>query len=153
MNRRLLIAVSATASLAFAGLATAQQPSRADSAVKYRQAMYQVMYNNFAPVAGMATGRVPYDAKMAQKRAERASYLAQMISDGFPPESAEGKPTKAKVELWANRADFDKLMVDWQKTMVNLSAAAKTGKADKLKPAFEAAAAACKACHDKYRIE
>jgi cytochrome c556 len=111
------------------------------------------MYNNFAPVAAMATGRMPYDAKLAQQKAARANFLAQMAGDGFPADSADGKPTRAKPELWANRADFDKLLANWQKTMAGLEAAARTGKADKLKPAFEAARDACKACHDKYRNE
>lgn len=136
-----------------ASAATAQAPSRADQLVAYRKAMYTVMYNNFATVAGMATGRMPFDAQLAQSRAERVEYLSRMIPEGFPADSASGKPTKAKPEIWTQRAEFDRLMSAWQKTATELVAATRSGDLEKVKTAFKATSDACKACHDRYRID
>ncbi len=154
MNRKSLLLTAVAAVTLLVGSAVAQTPpSRADQAVAYRKAMYQVMYNNWVPLVGVVQGKVPFDAKAVQKRTARANFLAQMISEGFPADSQEGKPTRAKPELWANRADFDQLMSTWQKSMVALEAAAKTGKLDKVTAAFNTTRDNCKACHDKYRNE
>ena len=58
------LAIAATGP-ASAGAKTAPPapPTAAERAITYRKAMYQVMYNNFAPVGGMASGKIPYDAK------------------------------------------------------------------------------------------
>ena len=154
MNRKSLLVLAVSAVTLFVGAAVAQTPpSPADSAVAYRKAMYQVMFNNWVRILPMTQGKVPFDAKAVQLRAARAHYLAQMISEGFPPESAEGKPTRAKPEIWTNRAEFDELMGKLQKSMAALEAASKTGKLDKVTPAFNATRDACKACHDKFRTE
>lgn len=154
MNRKSSLLTAAAAVTLLVGSAVAQTPpSRADQLVTYRKAMYQVMFNNWVPLLAVTQGKAPFDAKAVQKRATRANFLAQMISEGFPPESQEGKPTRAKPELWANRADFDQLMTTWQKSMVALEAATKTGKLDKVTDAFNTTRDNCKACHDKYRTE
>jgi cytochrome c556 len=154
MNRKSLLVLAISAVTLFVGAAVAQTPpSAADSAVAYRKAMYQVMFNNWVRILPVTQGKVPFDAKAVQLRAARANYLTQMIGEGFPPESAEGKPTRAKPEMWTNRADFDQLMGNLRKSMAALEAAAKTGKLDKVTPAFNASRDACKACHDKYRTE
>ena len=154
MNRKSLLVLAVSAVTLFVGAAIAQTPpSPADSAVVYRKAMYQVMFNNWVRLVPITQGKVPFDAKAVQLRASRANYMAHMISEGFPPESAEGKPSRAKPEIWTNRAEFDQLMGNLQKSMAALEAAAKTGKLAKVTPAFNATRDACKACHDKYRTE
>jgi cytochrome c556 len=154
MNRKSLLLSAVAAVSLFVGSAVAQTPpSPADSAVVYRKAMYQVMYNNWVKVLLASTGKMPFEAKVVQTRATRANFVAQMIHEGFGPESVEGKPTRAKPELWANKADFDMLMGNWRKSMTALEAASKTGKIDKVAAAAGASRDACKACHDKYRAE
>ena len=156
MNRK--IAVAAVAALASALLtipvfvAAQQPPSRADNLVKYRKAMYTVMYNNFASLGGMVAGRAPFDAKAAQTRAERVAYMSLMIgSDAFLPESAEGTPTKAKPAIFTDRAEFDRLLGAWQKAAATLAKEAKSGKLEKIKPAFGATKDACDTCHKKFK--
>lgn len=131
----------------------ADAPSMGDLQVKYRQAMYTVMAGNFAPLGAMAAGKAPFDAKEAQKRADRVAFVSNMLNEGFPPGSDKGKGTRAKPEIWTNRAEFDRLMQDLQKQTAALAAAAKTGDEAKFKPAAAAAGKACKTCHDKFKTE
>jgi cytochrome c556 len=65
--------------------------------------------------------------------------------------SKSGAPTKAKAAIWDNKAEFDKLKKDLGEKTAALSAAAKSGNLETIKPAFGAATQACKACHDKYK--
>ena len=158
MNHKYLLLSAVAAVSLFVGSAVAQTPppsppSPADSAVLYRKSMYQVMYNNWVKVLLMSQGKMPFDVKAVQLRAGRANYMAKMIVEGFGPESAEGKPSRAKPEIWTNRGEFDTLMGNYQKAMTALEAAAKTGKLDKIAPAVNASRDACKACHDKFRNE
>ena len=153
------LAVGASLAIAAAGPANSDAkaappapPTAAERAITYRKAMYQVMYNNFAPVGAMASGKIPYDAKMAAIRTERVAFLAQMIGEGFPDGSNAGV-TKAKAEIWSNRADFDAKMKDLQDKSAALASVAKNGDLATLKPAFGDLAGACKACHDKYKAD
>ena len=102
----------------------------------------------------MASGKMPYDAKAFQLRADRVAFMATITPEVFPAGTATGGiPSKAKPEIWQDRADFDKLMKDLGDKTAALAVAAKSGSLDTIKPAFEAAAGACKACHDKYKVE
>ena len=122
-------------------------------AIKYRQSVYTVMYGNFAPLGAMVKGTAPYDAAKFTQRAERVAYLAQLAGEAFPAESQSGATTAAKPEIWTNRAEFDKLMKNWQDKTVALAKVANGGNLDAIKPAFGAVVEACKACHDKFRVE
>lgn len=153
MIRKSSLIVAASALSLLAGSVMAQAPSRADGIVVYRKALYQVMYNNWAPLALVVQDKAPFDAKAVQLRAARANFAAKIAPETFTADSADGKGTRAKPELWANKADFDQLMGNWQKSMTALDSAAKTGKLDNVKKAFGATRDACKACHDKYRAE
>ncbi|HRX90519.1 MAG TPA: cytochrome c [Steroidobacteraceae bacterium] len=150
----LALAVGSVAGLGGATLAlAADAPSAADQIVDYRQSMYTVMAGNFAPIGAMAAGKAPFDAKEAQKRAARVAYISNMLGEGFPPGSDKGNGTHAKPEIWAKRADFDKLMKDLQTQTANLVTAANSGDEAKFKAAAAAVGKACKTCHDKYKTE
>jgi cytochrome c556 len=135
--------------------AVAQQPSPGELAIKYRQAMYKVMYGNFAQAGSMVAGRVQFDAKRIAVTTDRVTYLFQMIPEGFAPESKEGAPSKAKPEIWTDRMEFNRLMKDMQAKASKLATASKARgvTAEKLKGVFKEAGDACKACHDKFKAE
>ncbi len=144
-----IIAVTGTSGLA----ADAPANKMAAFAIKYRQSVYTVMYGNFAPLGGMVKGSVPYDAAKFTQRAERVAYLSQLAGEAFPAESKSGATTAAKPEIWSNRAEFDKLMKDWQDKAAALAKISAGGNLEAIKPAFGAVGQACKACHDKFRVE
>ncbi len=69
---------------------------------------------------------------------------------GFTPESQSVK-TKAKAEVWSDKAKFDQGAEKMMAEVAKLNVAAKTGNLDNLKAAFGEAAKTCKGCHDAFR--
>ena len=105
----------------------------------------------FGRIGGMASGRVPYDAKVAIDNAEIVADMAKLPWAGYGPGTDKVTPSRAKPEIWTEQVKFkehgDKLMAESAK----LLAAAKTNNLDNLKSAFGSTANTCKACHDAYR--
>jgi cytochrome c556 len=129
------------------------QPSKGEQALKYRKAVYQAIAWNFGPMSAMAQGKIPYDASEFAMRAGRVAALTPMLPESYSPESQSVSGSKAKAELWSNRADFDAKMKDLVDRSATLATVAKGGDAAKSKAAFLDTANACKACHDKYKAD
>jgi cytochrome c556 len=134
-------------------LAQAPQPTKAEQALKYRKAVYQVIAWNFGPMGAMAQGKIPYDAKEFELRAGRVAELTPMLSESYTSDTRSLTGSKAKAELWSNREDFDAKMKDLVDRSATLATVAKAGDFEKSKAAFLDTAQACKACHDKYRAD
>lgn len=147
--KRLLSLLAATATLACALPASAQF-AKPEDAIKYRKASFNVMGAHWARLAGMAQGRIPYDAKAAADNAAVLDVAHKLPWAAFGPDTQTGD-TKAKPEIWKDAAKFkeaqDKMLAEVPKVV----AAAKTGKAEDLKAAFTTAAPVCKNCHDNFR--
>jgi cytochrome c556 len=141
--------------LAFAASAAQAQgqPTKGEQMLKYRKAVYQTMVWNFAPMSQMAQGKVPFDAKEFEMRAGRVAALTPMLAESYGPESRDVAGSKAKAELWSNRADFDAKLKDLVDRSATLAAVAKGGDEARSKQAFLDTAGACKACHDKYKAD
>lgn len=144
------------ASLFFAGVITATalpalaQFAKPDDAIKYRKNALFVMQQNFGRVAGMAAGKIPFDAKIAAESAAVADFVAKLPWAGFGPQTDLGD-TKAKPEIWTNKAKFDDYAKKMQVEMGKLAVAAKTGNLDGIKVAVNATGETCKSCHDDFR--
>lgn len=149
--KRLFLAIAAFACLGTA-LPAAAQFAKPEDAVKYRKAAFTVMGAHFGRVAAMANGRVPFDAKAAASNAEIATMMSKLPYAGFVDGSDKGD-TKAKPEIWSERAKFDASATKMQDEMVRFNAAAKTGDLAAIKTAVGAVGQACKGCHDTYRKE
>ena len=128
------------------------QFAKPEDAIKYRKNSLFVMQQNFGRVAAMAAGKAPFDAKVAADSAAVAAFGGQLPWAGFGPSTDKGE-TKAKPEIWSDKAKFD----DYAKKMVaemdKLSAAAKTGSLDNIKVAVNAVGGTCKSCHDDFRAK
>ena len=153
-STRTRLVLSAVLLAAVAAAAQAQgQPSKAEQALKYRKAVYQAIAWNFGPMSAMAQGKIPYEAKEFEMRAQRVAALTPMLSESYSPDTQSVTGSKAKPELWSNRADFDakmKTLVDRSATLASVS---KGGDFEKSKAAFLDTANACKSCHDKYKAD
>jgi cytochrome c556 len=129
-------------------------PSPAERAIDYRKAVYTVLGGNFGPIGGVLQGRAPYDAKEISKRAERVAFMAGLAAEAFPEISKTGN-TKAKPEIWTDKAGFDKAMKELADSTAALAALVRTDQTNS--EAFKAAAGkvgqACKGCHDNYRAK
>ena len=133
-------------------LPAAAQFAKPEDAIKYRKAAFTVMAAHFGRVAGMANGKIPFDAKMAADNAEIATMMSKLPYAGFVPGTDKGE-TKAEPKIWTERDKFDAAAAKMQEEMVKLNAAAKGGNIDTIKAAAGDTGKACKACHDNYRKE
>lgn len=130
-------------------------PSSAKIAVENRRAAFTLIGNSFRWFGAVARGVAPYDEAEATKRASRIAFLVGLLDETFPADSDIGEPaSKAKSEIWSNRADFDKKLAAFK---INARAfadtTAKEKSADGLKPAIASLGQSCKGCHDDYKVK
>ncbi len=149
--KKLTACLLAGAALAMAVPASAQF-AKAEDAIKYRKNALFVMQQNFGRVAGMAGGKIPFDAGVAAESAAVAEYMAKLPWAGFGPGTDKGE-TKAKPEIWTDKAKFDDYAKKMQDEMSKLTIAAKSGNLDNIKVAVNATGGACKSCHDDFRAK
>jgi cytochrome c556 len=141
----------ATLALAFATSASAQF-AKPDDAIRYRKSALFVMQQNFSRVAAMAAGKVPFDAKIAAESAAAAEFAGKLPWSAFGDGTDKGD-TRAKPEIWKERAKFQEYADKMQAEMAKLTVAAKAGNLDGIKAAVTATGGTCKTCHDAYRKE
>lgn len=130
----------------------AAQFAKPEDAIKYRKSALTVMAAHFGRLGAMATGKAPFDAKVAAENADVVVYMSKLPWAAFVAGSDTGD-TKAKPEIWKDAAKFKAASEKMQAEVVKLAAAAKTGNADNLKAAFGPAAETCKGCHDDFRAK
>jgi cytochrome c556 len=148
---------SLLATTAVIGLATAlpavAQFRNAEAAVKYRQSVMQLQAFHFGRIAGMAQGRIPFDAKVAADDAALLDTIDKLPFIAFIEGSDKAGNTRAKPVVWTDRAKFDAAALKLQEEAAKLNAAAKTGSLDAIKAAVPGVAGACKACHDNFQAQ
>jgi cytochrome c556 len=133
-------------------LPAAAQFAKPDDAIKYRKNALFVMQQNFSRLAAMASGKVPFDPKVAAESAAVAEYVGKLPWVAFSEGTDKGD-TKAKPEIWKEPAKFKEYADKMQGEMLKLSVAAKSGNLDSIKSAVSATGGSCKTCHDAYRKE
>lgn len=147
------------ASLAFAcaamlaAIPASAQFNKPDDAIKYRQSALFVMQQNFSRVAAMATGKAPFDAKVAADSAAVAEFTSKLPWVAFGEGTDKGRESRAKPEIWSDKAKFNEYADKLQMEMAKLNAAAKTGSLDNIKATMAGVGGTCKTCHDAFRKE
>jgi len=136
-----------------AATAAAHTHQKAEEVIHYRQSVMGLMGWNFAPLGAMVKDKAPWDAKEFALRAGRLEALAPQIAEGFTKGSDTGAETDAKAEIWTDFEDFQAKLEDYIAEAKALDEAAKTGDEAKMREQFKKTAAACKACHDKYKAD
>ena len=144
-----LALVSAAVSLAMPAQAQFAKP---EDAIKYRKSALTVMSTHFGRVAGMANGRIPFNAASAAENAAIAEMASKLPWAAFGEGTGTGE-TRAKPEIWTDNAKFKANAEKMQAEMTKLVAATKTGNVDTIKVAAGSVGSACKACHDDFRKE
>ena len=161
-----LVSTGVGAAIAFALIASASAqnapangaagPSPAKIAIESRKAAYTLIANNFRWFGAVAKGSAPYDDAEALKRAQRIAFLSALPVENFPEGSNIGEPeSKAKPDVWSNRADFDKKQHEFQEHAAALAevVAKEKGATEPLKAAVAALGQDCKGCHDTYKVK
>jgi cytochrome c556 len=86
--------------------------------------------------------------------ASQIATLSKRASGWFPMGSGpEVGKTGAKPDIWQNPQDFAAKLSAFQKAAQLFDAAAASGDLNAAKARFADLGGACKACHDKYRLE
>ena len=141
--------VTAAASLAMVGLiaGTAWGQNVADT-VKQRLDVMKGFYKNYSDIAKVVTGENKDVASAATSAAGWAA-AARKVSDLFPagsgPES--GVETRAKPEIWTDRAGFDAAVAVLVASTGKLADVAKTGDLKAIEAQLNQAGEACGGCH------
>jgi cytochrome c556 len=149
--KRVLLACAAVFTVAITVPAQAQF-AKAEDAIKYRKSAFSVMSTHFGRASAMAQGKLPFDAKVAADNIAIAAVMSKLPYAGFVDGSDKGD-TKAKAEIWTERAKFDEAALKMQTEMAKLVDATKGGSftLDQLKTAVGPVGQSCKACHDNYK--
>jgi cytochrome c556 len=131
-------------------------PSPSKQAVESRKAAFTLIANSFRYFGAVAKGAAPYDDAQAAKRAARIALLASIPSEAFPDGSNVGEPeSKAKADIWSNRAAFDKKLKEFEEHATSLQAvvAKEKGATEAFKTAVAALGQDCKGCHDDFKLK
>ena len=142
--------LAAFAAAAMLSLPAAAQFAKPEDAIKYRQSVMFLQGQHLGRIFAMVNGRVPFDAKAAADNAMLLDTIDKLPFVAFTEGTDKGN-TRAKPEIWAERAKFDAAAQKMQEEVSKLVAATKTGNQDQIKAAAGAVGGACKACHDSYQ--
>jgi cytochrome c556 len=119
--------------------------------VKQRQAVMTLQGKYFGPIAGMASGKVPYNADAVSRNATYLENLSQMAWDGFHESTKDEKNTRALPKIYAEKAKFDDYAQRLQTETAKLGQMARAKDEAGVKKQFSAVLNTCNACHDDFR--
>ena len=134
-----------------ASLPAAAQFQKPEDAIKYRQSAMSLQNAHLGWVFAMANGRVPFDAKVAAENIEIVALLNTRLQFAAFVEGSDKGNTRAKPEIWTERAKFDAAVSKSQDDVAKLVVAGKSGNLDQIKAAAGGVGQSCKACHDTYQ--
>ena len=148
MNKPLLTAAILT--LCGPGLALAQGPApKPDEIIAARQGgMAMVGSITELMKAGITAGA---DVKTFEVSAAAIAKWGMAYPALFPTGTETGHDTKAKKEIWSDRAGFDKSAANLVAASQKLAEAAKSGDKAAFAAAFTAEGQACGGCHRNYK--
>lgn len=149
---KIIASLALTAAAITLALPAQAQFAKPEDAIKYRKSVMTIQSTHFGRVAGMANGRIPFNAAAAVDNAAIAEAMSKLPWAAFGEGTGTGD-TKAKPEIWSDNAKFKAAGEKLQGEMVKLVAATKTGNVDTIKVAAGGVGGACKACHDDFRKE
>jgi cytochrome c556 len=155
---RLELAAAGAAILAVSGVAAGQSTpaasTRPDAAdlVALRQAGMRMMVATLASV-----GRGAEDEAVPLKRAGFAvgglQRFAQALPSLYGAETAKLADTRAMPAIWSDPEGFAARAAQFQDAVDAMGAASAAEDRPAFAQALESTKAACKACHDSYRVE
>ena len=146
MTKTLLAASLAVAVMSGEALAQAKP----EVLVKQRQAAMTLMGKYFGPMAGMAQGRVPYNAQVVQRNAGFLDNLSRMPWDGFDANTKDVK-SAALPAIWTDTAKWSEAADRLQNETSKLYAVSRSGDEAAVKAQVGAVGKACGACHEAFR--
>jgi cytochrome c556 len=149
---RMLLTVCVTGSVLLCPAASAHFDDK-EVPQSYRQSYFALLAANFGPMVATIKGEVPWNqAKMEDWANDLAALSTLDVMRGFVDGSDKGT-TRAKPDIWENKADFESKLGDLHKALEALQLATAGGDREAIGKQVGAAGKACKACHDEYKAE
>jgi len=149
MNKRLMLAGFALALGAGYSL-TAFSQVKPEVLVKQRQAAMTLQGKYFGPMAGMAQGKVPYNADTVAFNTAMLDALSRMPWDGFA-ESTKGEKSAALPAVWSEPAKVKQAIDNFQSAVQALVKVSRGGDEASQKAAIAAVGKTCGGCHQDFR--
>lgn len=144
--------IALTTHVSFAREASSQE--QAETAVKYRQSLYQLVRSNMAPLGAMAKGQIPYDTSVMQTNAVRLEQLADMMYDYLSVDTRNFTvDTAAKDAIWVNFGEVEGKIDALRTAAIQLQDAVEAGDESKYRAAIGKVGASCKGCHDSFKAD
>ena len=148
MNKTLTVTVLGLITSLASGAALAQ--AKPDILVKQRQSAMTLQGKYFGPMAGMAQGKVPYNADTVKRNAEFLDTLSKMAWDGFTPGTQEIK-SRALPVIYSDAAKFKEAQDRFQADTAKLVSVVTSGDEAAIKAQIGAVGKNCGSCHDAFR--
>ena len=148
MKKTLTVAVLGLTTLLASGAVLAQ--AKPDILVKQRQSAMTLQGKYFGPMAGMAQGKVPYNAETVKRNAEFLDTLSKMAWDGFTPGTQEIK-SRALPVIYSDAAKFKEAQDRFQADTAKLVSVVNGGDEAAIKAQIGAVGKNCGSCHDAFR--
>jgi cytochrome c556 len=141
------LAFSAGFSIVLAGAWGAGLAADNPAAHQRHEAM-ETVQESFKPLRAIMVKEAPFDAAVVKKN---ATTILEKLKEahGLFPEGSGGGESRAKPEIWTDKAGFDQAMKDAQAAAAAMAAV--TDEAA-FAAAFKTLGGSCKGCHDKYRL-
>ncbi len=124
--------------------------ARPEQLIKQRQSAMTLQAKYFGPIAGMAQGKIPYNADLVARNAAYLEVITKLAWDDFQP-STKGEKTRALARIYDEPAKFKEAQDRLQTEVGKLAAAAKAKDEAGVKAAFPGVGKSCAACHDNFR--
>jgi cytochrome c556 len=151
-TRSLLLALITTGAVSLSPLAVSHFDDK-EINQSYRQSWFALVALNFGPMASTVKGEIPWDqAKMERWSNDLATLTSLDVMRGFAEGSEKGT-TRAKPEIWENKADFGSKMDDLTNAVAQLQKTVSTGDREAIAEQVGATGKTCKACHDDYKAK
>ena len=126
--------------------------AKPDVLVKQRQAAMTLQGKYFGPLAGMASGKVPYNAETVARNAAYLDTLNKMPWDGFN-ENTKDEKTRALPAVFSEPAKFKEAAERSQAAISALVKVSKGGDEAAVKAAIGDVNKSCGGCHDNFRAK
>ena len=137
------------AMIAFTTVTTVGAADEPANVIKYRQKVMSGISAHIGSIAAVLSGEVSYTGHVAAHA--RAMHDASlMIDDIFPAGSGVGE-TRAKPEIWQNRAKFEAATKAFQAASKELARIAETGDMAAVGAQLNKVGEACGGCHKPFR--
>lgn len=129
---------------------TAFSQAKPETLVKQRQAAMTLQGKYWGPLAGMAQGKVPYDATVVARNAGYLEVLTKLAWDGFVPSTKDVK-SAALPAVYTDTAKFKEAQDRLQSEVAKLVAVSKSGDEAAVKAQIAATGKTCGGCHETFR--